>query len=327
MSAKRKKDSNAVSKQKYNRHRFLTFTRIIKYGVDSFIRNSWLSVAATAVMTITLLIIFASFVTQNILNDTLADLTRKVDMSIYLKTDTPDSVGSQLIVDVKKLTSVNSASYISSTQAREQIAQENSSDKQMIEAIKEADNKLPGTLRVVLKDINNTKQLENFIASNSLVKQYKDPDHKESFAGERRQTINGIGNAINFAQRIGLIAGSIFIIISALIIFNTIRMAIFNRREEIQMMKLIGANHSFIRGPFLIEATIYGVIAAGIATALGVFGLTRISGTLDNYQIAVQPTVNLINHYGVYILLVMVLVGALIGVVSSILATYKYLKL
>ena len=325
--SKRKKDSDTVSRQKYNRHRLLAFTRMIKYGIDSFLRNSWLSIAATAVMTITLLIVFVSVATQNVLNDTLADLQKKVDMSIYLVTDTPDNVGSQLVVDVKKLPSVSSASYISSAEAREQIAQDNKDDEQMIEAIKEADNKLPGTLRVVLININETNELETFVANNELVKQYKDPDHKESFAGERRQTINNIGSAINFAQQIGIVAGAVFIVISALIIFNTIRMAIFNRREEIQMMKLIGADHSFIRGPFLIEAMIYGVIAAVIATVLGTIGLDKISVVLDSYQITVQPTINFITNYSAFVLGGMIVMGAFVGVVSSMLATYRYLKL
>ena len=326
MSAKRKKSSNVVSRQKYNRHRLLSFFRMIRYGVDSFLRNSWLSVAATAVMVITLLIIFGTFIIQNTLNDTLIDLQEKVDMSIYLKTETTDEVGSQLSKEINKLSSVKSVEFISADKAREQIIQESKNDIDMISAIKEASNKNPASLRVVIEDINDTSELEKFVKENDLLKENLNPSYKPSFEGDRREAIKSIGRMVDFARNIGVIAGSIFVGISSLIIFNTIRMAIFNRREEIQMMKLIGASRSFIRGPFLVEAMIYGIIAGLIATGLGVFGLSRVSEPLTAYQINVQPTMSLINNYIVLVVFSMTLAGAFIGVVSSSLATYRYLK-
>jgi len=112
-----------------------------------------------------------------------------------------------------------------------------------------------------------------------------------------------------------------------LIIFNTIRMAIFNRKEEIQMMKLIGADKSFIRGPFVVEAIVYGFIAAIIATGLGVALLYGSAETLKSYQISVQPTIDIVTFYIGFVLLGMILTGAIIGVISSLLATRRYLKL
>jgi cell division transport system permease protein len=327
MSAKKKINHKALVTKKQNRRRLLTFWRVVRYGTDSFIRNSWLSVAATAVMTITLLIIFAAFVTQNILNDTIIDLQNKVDMSIYLKTDTTDQVGSELKAELSQLSSVRSVSYCSADCARAQFANDNSSDASVLSAISEATNENPATLRVVVKDINNTSQLENFVANDKLVKANLSTDYKPSFAGEQRETIKSIGRAVNFAQVVGLGAGLLFVVISSLIIFNTIRMAIFNRREEIQMMKLIGADQSFIRGPFLVEAIIYGVIAALISTGIGVWILFEVSGTLTSYQISVHPTIRLLTVYSPLVILGMILIGAIIGIISSLLATRRYLKI
>ena len=327
MSGKKKINSKAFTKKKHNRRRLLTFWRVIRYGIDSFIRNSWLSVAATAVMTITLLIIFSSFVLQNILTDTIGDLRSKVDMSIYLKTDTSDKVGNDLVIELKKLSSVTSVKYISAEEAIAQIVEDNKDHPDTIEAISLATLKTPATLRVEVKDINDTSQLQKFVDNNELIKKYKSTDYEPSFAGERRNTIKSIGRAVNFAQTVGLITGSIFVFISSLIIFNTIRMAIFNRREEIQMMKLIGADQSFIRGPFLVEAIVYGFIAAFIATGLGLWALYGSANTLLSYQINAQPTINLVTYYAPFVLLSMIIVGSLIGVVSSLLATRRYLKL
>jgi len=112
-----------------------------------------------------------------------------------------------------------------------------------------------------------------------------------------------------------------------LIIFNTIRMAIFNRREEIQMMKLIGAESSFIRGPFLVEAIVYGFIGALVASALGYSLLMAVAPSLQEAAIAVGPTIDTLTIYAGFIVLGMIVVGAIIGVISSLLATRRYLKL
>lgn len=327
--AKKKLDSKAFAAQKRGRRRLLTFFRIMKYGVDNFVRNSWLSVAATAVMTITLLIIFIVFATHFILIDTVADLGNKVDMSIYLKTDTSDKIGVDLTAELEKLSSVRSVKYCSAACAREQLAQINKDDIAFLNALNEATNVLPATLRVVVKDINNTTQLENFVNTDKLLKNYlnTDPDFKPSFAGERRNTIKSIGRVVNFIQQLGVAIGIIFVVISSLIIFNTIRMAIFNRKEEIQMMKLIGADKSFIRGPFLVEAIIYGVIAAIIATGLGIWGLYNAKNTLVSYDISVQSTIYLVTYYAPIVLIGMAVVGAIIGIISSLFATHRYLKI
>jgi cell division transport system permease protein len=103
-------------------------------------------------------------------------------------------------------------------------------------------------------------------------------------------------------------------------------MAIFNRKEEIQMMKLIGANQSFIRGPFIIESIIYGFIAALIASGLGVWALYGAAKTLKSYQISIDPTIHFVDKYIILVVVCMIVVGALIGIISSMFATKRYLK-
>jgi cell division transport system permease protein len=104
-------------------------------------------------------------------------------------------------------------------------------------------------------------------------------------------------------------------------------MAIFNRREEIQMMKLIGAERSFIRGPFIVEAIVYGLIAALIATCLGILGLYFAQDTLTANGIVINDLVNWLVLYSPIVLIAMIVIGAFIGIVSSLLATQRYLKL
>ena len=327
MRAKRKLDSKAFARQKQSRRKWLTFVRMCRYGINNFSRNAWLTIAATAVMTITLLIIFTAVAARSVLVETVGQLRDKVDMSIYVKTETTDDEANAIIAELQKLPSVRSVTYISAAAGRELIAQENKNDVDYLEALKEATNKNPGVLRVIVEDINDTSELSTFVDTNALLQKHIDTNRAPSFAGERKASIESIGRAVGFAERVGIVASLIFVAISSLIIFNTIRMAIFNRKEEIQMMKLIGADQSFIRGPFVVEAIVYGFIAAVIATALGFAMLYASSSTLASYQIAVQPTIDFVTFYAGFVLLGMILVGAFIGVVSSLLATRRYLKL
>ena len=323
----KKSEPRALTQNRNTRRKWLTFVRMCRYGINNFSRNTWLTIAATAVMTITLLIIFMTLVARQVLVDTVDDIKNKVDMSIYVQTDTTAEQAAAIKKEIEKLPSVTAVTYTSPDQAREDFARDNKSDIQTLEALNEATNKLPGTFRVKIKDINNPSELDKFVKTNELYKKHADPNRAPSFSGERRSAIQNIGMAVQFAERAGLAASVIFIVISSLIVFNTIRMAIFNRKEEIQMMKLIGADRSFIRGPFVVEAVVYGFIAAVLATVLGIAALYGMKDKLADYQISITSTIDVVTTYIGIVLLAMILVGSAIGIVSSLLATRKYLKI
>ena len=326
-SVKAKKNTRALAQQKRHRRQWLTFVRMCRYGINNFTRNAWLTVAATAVMTITLLIIFATVIASNVLADSVAELSKKVDMSIYLRTGTTEQQAKPVIHALGQLSNVENVTFISSEQARAQNAQNNKTDQDVLEAISQATNKLPAVIRINLKNINDTAQLDEFVKKNKELKSIGDPNRAPSFAGSRRNAIENIGRWANFAQRAGLAASVLFVVISSLIVFNTIRMAIFNRKDEIEMMKLIGAEKSFIRGPFLVEAVVYGCIAAVLATTIGVSLFVAASEKLQSYGIATANTTIALTMYLGVVLLVMIGLGALIGVISSALATRRYLKI
>lgn len=324
---KKKLDSKTISQQKRHRRQWITFLRMCRYGVNNFTRNAWLTIAATAVMTITLFVVFASVVMQNVMSSTLATVRDSVSMSIYLKTDTTQEQVNEVVAEVEKLSTVTKVVAQTPEQAREDFVEANKSDTSTLDAVKEATNKFPWTLKISLTDINDTSQLAALVKDNDTVKTYIDPNRDPSFAGDRRQAIEKIASTAAFAQQVGIIISIVFVGISTLIIFNTIRMAIFNRREEIQMMKLIGAERSFIRGPFIVEAVVYGFFAAVLASAIG-FGLFMLAEpALQDSGITIDPTMNLLTIYAGFVLLGMIIIGAIIGIISSLLATRRYLKL
>lgn len=323
----RKLDARGFAQQKRGRRRWLTFIRMCRYGINNFSRNTWLTVAATAVMTVTLLIVFITIASRSTLVNSIDEIRDKVDMSVYLKTDVSDEAVTTIFDSLNGLDSVTKVDYITPEQAREAFAQENAKDPATLNALNEATNKFPGTMRVKLIDINDTAELENYVKTDPTVQENIDPNRDPSFAGERRSAIQNIGKAVDFADKAGLVATVVFVTISSLIVFNTIRMAIFNRRDEIEMMKLIGADKSFIRGPFIVEAVVYGFIAAVIATGIGFAMLFSAKGKLLEYGVAVAPTIDFAVTFIGFVLLGMILLGAIIGIVSSLLATRRYLKI
>lgn len=325
--AKKANNAKALAGQRRHRRQWLTFLRMCRYGVNNFTRNAWLTVAATAVMTITLLIIFTTFVAQNILADTTTLVGKRIDRSIYLKPGTTEQQASKVLEDVRGLSNVESVTFVSTEQGKAEFAEKNKASMGTLDALNQATNRIPATIRISLKDINDTSQLVEYVNKSGELKKYIEPSRQPTFMSERKSATETIALWTRTAQQLGIGASVLFTSISMLIIFNTIRMAIFNRKEEIQMMKLIGADRSFIRGPFVVEAVVYGFIAAVVATGIGVGLLYGMHDTMAGWGVSVDPTIAFVTTYLGLILLAMIILGAFIGTVSSLLATRRYLKI
>jgi len=314
------------------RRRWLTWLRMSRYGANNFTRNAWLTTAATAVMTITLLIVMLTVVAQGVLRSTVDELRKKVDFSIYLKSDVTDSQVGNLRQKLDAIPSVTSVKYTNMEEAKSAYIRENKPSAEALQAISElpADlNPFFPSFRVAVNDPDNTAELARLVTEDTAFKQAlnEDPRRKPTFVGDRKKVIETITTWANLAQNGGIIASLVFIGISMLIIFNTIRMAIFNRRDEIDMMKLIGADRSFIRGPFVVEAVMYGFFAAIIATVLGYAILVSARVPLAAYGVAIGQTEEILVSFAPLVLFGMILLGGLIGIISSRLAVRRYLKL
>jgi cell division transport system permease protein len=224
---------------------------------------------------------------------------------------------------------ITNVTYISKEQARKNFVNEGGNDVGQLEAIDalEGQNPFPASLRVNVTNPDQLDRLDQVFESSEFKKaQNPNPSFQPTSQSDRRESIDNIAQAAAFTERTGLVLSIVAVTISVLIIFNTIRMAIFNRRDEIQMMKLIGANKSFIQGPFIVEAVMYGLFAALVASAIVFpFVLTR-SDYLNQYGVVVGPSVQFLGTWAPVIVLALMLVGALIGVVSSLLAVRRYLK-
>ncbi len=324
-STKPKENTKSLKRAKQRRRSILTFVRMCRYGVSNFSRNAWLTVAATAIMTITLLIVFITMSARQVLLDTVNQVAKSADISIYLDGSTDEDTVNDIKSRIEKLDDVTSVRYISAEEARKDQAEQYRDDPDMIEAIKESDNEMSATLRVSVEDLNNRGALDKFIAEDETYNEHKST--RQTPDENRRGAIDTIGSWVRLASIGGSVATIVFVVISFLVVFNTIRMAIFNRRDEIQMMKLIGAERSFIRGPFIVEAVMYGFIAAIVASLLGYILTMWANEPLTRYGIPMNHLLEMLTHYIGLAVLGMIAVGSLIGIVSSWIATRKYLKL
>ncbi|MCL2085700.1 permease-like cell division protein FtsX [Candidatus Saccharibacteria bacterium] len=311
---------------KYKPRRLISVTRVHKYGMINFTRNAWLSLASITIMIITLLIMSATIVTQRVATDTVEAIKQQVDMSIYLQQSTSPPDVNTILEGIWALPSVTDVKYTSSQDARQDFIHNNLNNADAMAAVKEAENMFPGIINIQVADINDTSELENFIIENHVAAANLDRSRPPSFASERRAAIDTIARASNAIQIAGLIAGGIFITIAILVIFNTIRMSIFSRQDEIYMMSLIGASKSFIRGPFIVEAAIGGLLAAIVAGFILLGVLPRVLTILISHEVAAEPTFNWIQNNLVLSLGGLYLAGTLLGMIAALVATKRYLK-
>ncbi len=308
-------------------HKYITLERIIKNGFVNFGRNIWLAIAAIAMMAITLTILLFAIVANNTFSHSIADLTSHIDVVEYLKDSvTPAQLDKQL-KQLKQLPNVKSAAYTSKADALKIYEQQNANNSTLLAAISETDNPLPASITIKPVDPDKLQDIQSFFDEPAQKALQSDPT---SYSGDRKAAIDKITAATHFFEQAGAIGIIIFIVISMLIIFNTIRMAIFNRRDELVIMRLLGASTAYIRGPFVVETMLYGAVAAGISLIV-CWSLFRLASSTLN-----ASTLGLLDiHYSSQffsdhlftILTVQILVGILIGAASSSIATRRYLKL
>lgn len=301
--------------------------RIIHTGMLNFLRNATLAIAAMAVMVVTLTIVLFSIVANATFTNTIAQITDKIDISVFLNDDVSGEQKDKLISDIKKLPNVSKVTYLSKEEVRVDYTKKNPNSTGIITAASVTGNPFPATIRIKPADLNRLDEIKNYLGKSENKK--LQTETSPSYSGERKKAIDNITHATNVLRQVGIIAVAVFAVISALIIFNTIQMAIFNRRDEIQIERLLGASTAFIRGPFVVESVIYGILSAVISLLLihAVF-LTASSAlqatTLGLLDIAYAQ--EYFNDHFLQLLGMQLGAGVLIGAASSIIATQRYLK-
>jgi cell division transport system permease protein len=285
-------------------------------------------IAAIAIHDVTLTIILFSIVANATFANTIAQINDKIDISVYLRDDISDKQRKQLTEDLKRLPNVRDVTYVSKDDALEKYRADNANKQSLLQAISETGNPLPASLSIDPVDPTKIDAIKQFLDKPDN-KALQDPQAGTSYSGERKVAIDNISHATRILQRVGVVAVALFAVISVLIIFNTIQMAIFNRRDELTIMRLLGATTWYIRGPFVVESILHGVIAAVVSIVFIHAVFVTASSALQASSLGLLDIGYSSQYFSqnfLRLLTMQLLIGIVIGAVSSTIATRRYLK-
>lgn len=303
---------------------WLTSKRIARYGLIGFIRNGFVSLAAVLIMIITLFVAVALVISGAALQSVLAQLTQKVDVTVYFTTTATDDQINQLETSLKALPEVASITEISREQALASFQERHKNDQLTMQALEElGENPLGASLEIRAKDPSQYESIAKFLDSQQSTPLGTAIDKVNFF--QNKAAIDKLTEIIVTSRKIGIAIAIVFGLASLLIAFNTIRLAIYTARDEIGVMNIVGASAWYVRGPFVIAGVLYGVIS-GLFVLLIMYpivvwlgpGSEQFLGTFNvfTYFVSNFPL----------LLLVVMGTGITLGALSSFLAVRRYLR-
>jgi cell division transport system permease protein len=301
----------------------VSFFRVIRSGFTNFWRNIWMSAAATMVMVITLVILSTLLLLFLLTNYSVKTVRERVDISAYFKTGLAESQIMAVKQQVENEPLVTEVTYTSAADGLVLFKQRHANDKLLTESINALDeNPIQAVIHVKAANLSDYQQISDELRSDK----YAAAIDKVNFEDNRDVIVN-LNRILKFIITFGIILAAVFSVIAILVIFNTITLTIYNRREEIEIMRLVGATNWYIRGPFLTEAIIYSIAATVITGAVVIPLYIKLLPTASNF---LNPGSNLFAQDFIplpYILLGQLGVAVILSVISTFLATRKYLKI
>jgi cell division transport system permease protein len=313
-----------------------TFKRITRTGFVNFWRNSFLSFAAIVVITLSLCtlggLIFAGAFGRSL----LADVKDKVDINVYFTLNAPESDILSLQKDMNALPEVASTTYISRDQALSSFKAKWQNNALIMQGLDEiGSNPFPASLNIKAKNPGQYGSITNYLESKSPADAEGTPIIEKINYEENKLIIDRLSKIIPTVEKGGLIVAIIFVFVAIIVVFNTIRLIIYTARDEISVMKLVGASNTYTRGPFIISGIMYGIASGLITLALmAAFAywsdalVLRLAGVdiASNFQLVV----NVLSAYFIsnfaQIFLIIMSSGIILGGLSSYIAARRYLK-
>ena len=300
-----------------------SFLRVLKYAFQDFGRNIWLSIVTITVLVLALLSVNI-LISLNAISDSIVGSVKdKVDVSVFFKKETPQATVDNFQEKIRVLPEVKEVIFIAKDQALADFTEKHRDDPAILEALKEVEkNPLLDALIIKAQNTEDYQKILTILNSaenQEIIKYQNYTDH--------RKIIDRITVISDKVGKVSLGLTGIFSLIAILIVFNAIRVTIYTHREDIGVMRLVGANNSFIRAPFLLEGVLYAVFASLITVLL----LYAIFGAIGPYLSSFLETYNfnLVEYYNsnfVVIVIPELLAVILLNVVSSSIAVGRYLK-
>lgn len=296
-------------------------SRIIHYGLQNFRRNGLLSAATVAIMVLALLVFHGLVLFDVVADRAVASIQDKIDISVYFYTNTPEDEILNVKQSLESLSEVKSVEYISRDKALEIFKGRYANDPVISQGINELDqNPLEASLNIKAQKPNQYASIAAYLENPNLKK------YIDSVSYSKNQVvIDRLTGIIDNVNRGGLLLTVFLAIIAGLVVFNTIRIAIHSNREEISIMRLVGASNALVRGPSMVEGIVSGALGAVASLVIAAPLVYFVSPRLDVFI----PGLNLFQYFYSHLarlLLYQLLFGVGIGAFSSFVAIRRYLK-
>ncbi len=299
--------------------------RIIKSGYRSFVRSGFTSISSILIMTITLFVITSMILVQASLNSSLNDIKEKVDVTIYFIPGAEETSIKKVEESLTSLPEIKSISYTSSAEALSNFKDKHSNDYLTLQALDElGDNPLGASLNIKANDPSQYESIAKYFENdNALSKGALTIIDKIDYH-QNKLVIDRLTSIINGAKRLGFIVSFVLILISIIITFNTIRLIIYMSREEINVMRLVGAGSKYVRGPFIVSGILVGMCASFLTLLIFIPISIWLGNNMTDFI-----GINLYQYFKsnfLQLFIIMLGSGIAIGSISSFFAISRYLK-
>ncbi|MHB1769467.1 MAG: cell division protein FtsX [Minisyncoccota bacterium] len=300
--------------------------RMFVSGGKSFIRGGAVSAATLLIMTVTLAIISSLVFLSALLSYTLNIIENKVDVSVYFVTTASEQDILAVKDQLEKLPQVTSVTYTSAADALTAFRARHANDQLTLQALDQlGGNPLDASLEVRATDPSEYQSIVNFLeASPALSSGGTSIIDRINYA-QNKEVINRLSLAIQATREIGFAIILLFALASILIAFATIRLAIYTTKDEIAVMRLVGASNAYIQGPFIVAGVITGALAAALVLILlwpaTWYAGMKTAGWFGGFDLSSYY----LSHFVLFFLILM-LSGIALGSIASVLAIRRYLK-
>ncbi len=299
--------------------------RVVKAGFVGFWRSAYVSLASIFVLTVALFVIGSTVFVDQLLTKSLDTLQSKVDINVYFVPDAPQEEIDRITTAVSALPDVATVEYTSREEALRLYRERNQGDEIAMQALEELDeNPLGANLAVQAKETSQYEQVARFLDEQRVLEKPQTPVIDEINYARNKGSIDSLTAIINAVEQAGLVVLVILLVASVLITFNTIRLAIYTAREEMSIMRLVGAGNMFIRGPFMLQGIMYGFLAGVLTMAIFYPMLIWVGPRTEAFfelNLLTYYTTNFGEIFGL-----LIGIGVTLGLVSSILAISRYLR-
>ncbi|MDD5072146.1 MAG: ABC transporter permease [Patescibacteria group bacterium] len=300
----------------------LSFIRVIKFSFKDIYRNIWLSIVTVIILILALFSINLLLTVRVISQTAINAVKDKIDVSLYLKPDSTEGEIAALRGQISNLAQVKEVDYVSKAQALEFFQEKNRNNPEILQALRElGKNPLTPSLVITPKSAEVAADLIGELnkIESELIESRDFSDHKLLL-----DKINGITDRVS---EVGFTISLIFIFSTLLVVYNAIRVEIYTHREEIAIMRLVGASNSFVHMPFMLSSLIYTLIGTAAVILIFYPFLSLLQPYLETFFVGYN--VNIISYFNenfIKIFGLQFLIVAVINALASLLAVRKYAR-